>query len=178
MKTGRIFSVVLVALLAATACTVALAQDAATAQEVVAKVREAASVLAKTGDLAPFQQKQGPWVWKDSYIFIQNCDKKVIAAHPIKPEQVGQELSSIKDGKSGKTIFPEGWCEKVESAPSGVWDQYWWPKPGATEPSRKLAYHLPAKGTPYVVSAGIYDNKATVADLSAELSKSKMSSMK
>jgi hypothetical protein len=33
-----------------------------------------------TGDLAQFNQKQGPWVWKDTYIFIQDCNKKVMAA--------------------------------------------------------------------------------------------------
>jgi len=172
MKNSRIFAGVTVVLLNVALCTVAVGQDKATAKEVVAKVREAASILSKTGDLAQFQQKQGPWVWADTYIFIQDCDKKVIAAHPIKAEQVGQPLSSIKDAKSGKGIFPEGWCKRVEDAPSGVWDEYWWPKPGEKEASRKLAYHLRAKGTPYVVSAGIYDDKASVAEVS------KVSSMK
>lgn len=111
-------------------------------------------------------------MWADTYIFIQDCAKKTIAAHPIKPEQVGQPLSSIKDAKSGNGIFPAGWCKRVEDAPSGVWDEYWWPKPGEKEASRKRAYHLRAKGTPYVVSAGIYDDKASIAEVS------KVSSMK
>jgi len=29
-----------------------------------------------------------------------------------------------------------------------VWIEYWWPKPGEKEGSRKLAYGLSAKGTP------------------------------
>ena len=69
-----------------------LGQDHATAQQVIAKVKEAANTLSKTGDVAQFQQKQGPWVWTDTYIFIQNCDKKIIAAHPISPERVGQDF--------------------------------------------------------------------------------------
>jgi len=59
--------------------------------------------LSKTGDLAPFKQKQGPWVWKDTYIFVVDCNKRVIAAHPIKPELVGQDYASVKDAK-GKEI--------------------------------------------------------------------------
>ena len=108
MKKSKIFAWVAVALVSVTRCTVAVGQEHATPQDVIAKVRDAASILSKTGDVAQFQQKQGPWVWADTYIFIQDCDKKTIAAHPIKPEQVGQPLSSIKDAKSGNGIFPEG----------------------------------------------------------------------
>jgi hypothetical protein len=39
-------------------------------------------------------------------------------------------------------------------------------KPGEKEGSRKVSYLLSAKGTPYVVGAGIYDDKATIAELS------------
>jgi len=31
---------------------------------------------------------------------------------------------------------------------------------------RKICYFLSAKGTPYVLAAGIYDDKATIAELS------------
>jgi signal transduction histidine kinase len=127
-----------------------------------------------TGDLAQFNQKQGPWVWKDTYIFIQDCNKKIMAAHPIKPEMIGQEISSVKDAKTGKSIYPdsEAYCKMVQDSPSGTWGEYWWPKPGEKEPSRKITYHLSAKGTPYIVNAGVYDDKATVKELS------KLSSMK
>ncbi|MFZ0797952.1 MAG: cache domain-containing protein [Terriglobales bacterium] len=174
MKSSKIFAGVTIALLNIALCTVAVGQDHATAQEVVAKVREAASALSKTGDLKQFDQKSGPWVWKDTYIFIQDCSKKVMAAHPIKPEMVGQDLSSVKDAKTGKSLFPDSaaYCKQVQDSPSGVWGEYWWPKPGATEPSRKIAYHLAAKGTPYIVNAGIYSDTATVKELS------KVSSMK
>jgi cytochrome c len=169
MKSSKIFAAA-VAVLSVALCTLAVGQDHATAQEVVAKVRDAASALSKTGDLAQFQQKQGPWVWKDTYIFVEDCDKNVMAAHPIKPELVGQDSMSVKDTR-GKSVLPEGWCEAAKK-PSGVWIEYWWPKPGEKEGSRKLSYLLSAKGTPYVVAAGIFDDKATIAELS------KLSSMK
>src|ERR1700733_15143851 len=166
MKSSRIFALVGVVLLVAALCAVAVAQDQATAQEVVNKVKEAASALSKTSDLAQFNQKQGPWVWKDTYVFIQDCDKKVVAAHPIKPEQIGKDLSSVKDAKSGKSAFPEDWCKRVEDAPSGAWNEYMWPKPGEKEASRKLAYCLRAQGTPYLACSGVYDDKATIAEVS------------
>jgi signal transduction histidine kinase len=174
MKSSKIFAGVTMALLSVGLCTVAVGQDHATAQEVVAKVREAASTLSKMGDVTQFDQKQGPWVWKDTYIFIYDCDKKVMAAHPVKPEMIGQEISSIKDAKSGKIIIPDAaaFCKTVQDSPSGVWKEFWWPKPGEKEASRKLAYYLSAKGTPYVAIAGVYDDKATIKELS------KLSSMK
>ncbi len=166
MKNGKILVLLAVALLIVALPSVAVGPDKATAQEVVAKVREAASTLSKTGDLTPFGQKQGPWVWKDTYIFVDDCDKKVVVAHPIKPEQVGQDIMSIKDTR-GKNLYPDpqGFCDAAKK-PSGVWIEYWWPKPGEKEGSRKISYYLGAKGTPYVVGAGIYDDKATIAELS------------
>jgi signal transduction histidine kinase len=164
MKKGKIFALVAVALVSVALCTVAVGQDHATPQDVVAKVRDAASILSKTGDVAQFQQKQGPWVWADTYIFIQDCDKKVIAAQPISPERVGQDFMTMKDTR-GKELFQKDFCDAAKK-PSGVWSEYWWPKPGEKEGSRKLTYSLGAKGTPYVVSAGVYDDKATIAELS------------
>jgi hypothetical protein len=79
-------------------------------------------------------------------------------------------LDTVQDAKTRKLIYrdPAGWCKKVkvEDSPAGLWNEYCWPKPGEMEPSRKLSYHLPAQGTPYLVPAGIYDRKATVAGVS------------
>jgi cytochrome c len=169
MKNSRVIFVLLaVGFLIVALCSVAVGQNTATAQEVVAKVKEAASTLSKTGDVVQFDQKQGPWVWKDTYIFVLDCDKKVRVANPnpLKSEQVGKDLRSVKDTR-GKPLYPdpEGFC-KAAKKPSGVWVEYWWPKPGATEGSRKLSYYLGARGTPYVVGAGVYDDKATITELS------------
>jgi cytochrome c len=166
MKNAKIIVVLALAFLIVALPSVAVGQDKATAKEVVAKLREAASALSKTGDLTQFNQKQGPWVWKDTYIFVHDCDEKVNAAHPFRPEQIGQPLTSIK-GTDGKSVYadPEAYCEAARK-PSGVWIEYLWPKPGSTEGARKVTYSLSVKGTPYVVCAGIYDDKATIAELS------------
>jgi hypothetical protein len=169
MKSSKIFAGVTVVLLSVALCTVAVGQDKATAQEVVAKVREAASILSKTGDVAQFNQKQSPWVWKDTYIFVDDCSKMVVAAHPLRPEQLGHDFMALKDTK-GNSVFPKGWCDAAKK-PSGTWVEYWWPKPGEKEGSRKLTYAVGAEGTPYVVAAGIHDDKASIAELSKLSSK-------
>lgn len=166
MKNKMNLALVILVLVVVAVPRITLGQDAATAQEVVAKVREAASTLAKSGDVAPFSQKQSPWVWKDSYITVLDCDKKILVAHPFRADLIGHSITSVKDTR-GKRLYPHpvAFCKSARK-PSGVWTEYWWAKPGEKEGSRKLTYHLGAKGTPYVVAAGVYDDKATIAELS------------
>jgi hypothetical protein len=140
--------------------------DKATPQEVVAKLKEAASTLSKGGDVAQFNQKQSPWVWKDTYVFVQDCDKNTVAAHPLRADLRGQPLSAVKDAQ-GKGLYsdPAKHCAAARK-PSGLWQEYMWAKPGEKEATRKVSYYLAAKGTPYVVGAGVYDDKASIAELS------------
>jgi cytochrome c len=147
----------------------AVGQDKATPQEIFNKVQDAASTLAKAASaksgeasLTQFSQKENPWVWKDSYVFVLDCSGNTMAAHPIKPELVGKDITSMKDTK-GNSFFGQ-LCEATRR-PSGVWVEYWWPKPGEKEGSRKISYALKAANTPYVVAAGTYDDKITIAEL-------------
>ena len=166
MKTSKIFAGVALALAHVALCAVAVGQDHASAQEVIAKVKEAASTLSKTHDAAQFNQNPSSWVWKDTYIFVLDCDKLTNVAHPTRPDLRGAQISSIKDPK-GNSIFPnpKGVCAAAKK-PSGTWVEYSWAKPGEKEASRKVTYLLGAKGTPYLAAAGIYDDKATIAELS------------
>jgi cytochrome c len=142
----------------------AWAQDKATPQELVSKVREAASVLSKSGEpgLADFDKKPGSWVWKDTYIFVLDCTKGTMAAHPLKAELIGKPLTALKDMK-GNPAF-ELLCTATAS-PNGAWAEYWIPKLGEKEGSRKISYGFLAAGTPYVVGAGIFDAETAIADL-------------
>jgi cytochrome c len=142
------------------------AEDRATAQEVIAKVRQAASELSKSHNVIQFNARSGPWVWKDSYIFVVDCEKMVNAAHPVRPDIRGVPMASIKDAK-GNALYPDppAFCEAARK-PAGVWTEYWWVKTDETQGSRKISYHLAAEGTPYMVAAGIYDDKLTIAQLS------------
>jgi len=161
----KILVVAALVLLSCTLASVAVAQEQATPEEVVAKVREAAAALSKTDDVAQFNQRQSPWVWKDTYIFVQDCDKKTVAAHPMRADAKGKDLASVKDA-NGKPIYPDvhHLCSEARK-PNGVWIEYRWPKPGEKKDSRKVTYFLAAKGTPYIVGAGIYDDQQTAAEL-------------
>jgi cytochrome c len=173
----KMLVVVALASLSFIPATFAVAQEQATPEEVVAKVREAAANLSKTHDLSQFNQKQGPWVWKDTYIFVQDCDKKAVAAHPISPDRVGKDLAAVRDTK-GHRIYPdvERLCTEARQ-PAGIWIEYRWPKPGEKQDSRKVTYFEAAKGTPYIVGAGIYDDKQTAAELQ-KLTKKELSEKK
>lgn len=162
---GRIV-ILLTALFVTMLSGIAIGQEKATAQEVIAKVREAAAALSKSSDVAQFNKRPSPWIWADTYIFVLDCDKKVTAAHPLRPDTIGAPLASVKDVKA-KNLYPNPsrFCEDARK-PTGVWIEYSWVKPGETGPSRKISFALGAAGTPYVVSAGIFDDLATIADLS------------
>lgn len=164
MKCTKIFVVLGLSLLVLSLSNVSVGQEKATPQEVVQKVQQAATTLSKSGEagLAQFNQKDGPWVWKDTYIFVFDCVRGTTAAHPIRPDLVGKDAKSLK-GAKGTEFFPK-LCAAT-THPSGVWVEYWWPKPGEKQASRKVSYALKAANTPYVVGAGIYDDKTTVADL-------------
>jgi hypothetical protein len=144
--------------------TVSGAQEKATPMEVVQKVQEAAKSLAQSGEagLAQFDKTESPWVWKDSYVFVADCGNGTIAAHPFRPDLIGKDDRELK-GTKGTELFPK-LCEATKT-PAGVWVEYWWPKPNEKEGSRKISYALRVSNTPYIVGAGVYDDKATVAEL-------------
>jgi cytochrome c len=62
------------------------AADAATPKEVKAKCEEAAKVLSEKGAAAlpEFNDNKGPWVFKDSYVFVYDMTGTIIG-HPVMP---------------------------------------------------------------------------------------------
>jgi cytochrome c len=144
-------------------------QDRATPQEVIQRVQQAALDLARSGEvgLATFSSKNATSVWKDSYIFVLSCEggTAVTVAHPIRPELKGKPTAQIVTfgPKSGEQIAAD-FCA-AGPQPHGGWVEYNFPKPGETQATRKVSYVLGAQGTPYVVGAGLHDEKAQVEDL-------------
>lgn len=141
--------------------------ESATPAEVVSKVRAASRFLNEKGasGFAAFNNADGPWVWKDSYVFVYDCRLDRMVAHPMRPDLVGRPLMQITDN-NGKYIFKE-LC-KAGDKKNGDWVDYLWTKPGAGGVSRKISYALAADiafATGIQVAAGVYDDKATIADL-------------
>jgi cytochrome c len=154
-----------VAMLAATFTSGAIAQqEGATPEEVVQKVNQAAQYLAQQGEagLEAFRTEGSEYVWKDSYVVVQDCEKGTAIAHPISPELEGRNINTLID-QTGKA-FGQELCEAAQQ-PQGGWVEYMWPKPGEQEPSRKVSYVKAVEGTPYSVLAGVYDEDASVEEL-------------
>lgn len=145
-------------------CGVLFAQGKATPQQVIQKVRDAVSVLEKSkgANLTDFDNPKGPWVFEDSYVVVQDCDKGTTVSHPFVPKLIGKKAIGLQDVK-GNFFFVQ-LCQAAKN-PGGSWVEYWFPKPGEKTPSRKLAYALQVPGTSLVALAGIYSDSDKLADL-------------
>ncbi len=138
-------------------CVAALGwAEGATREEVIAKCEAAASLVQEKGLEMASQaigDKEGPFVWKDTYVFLMDLDGKMIA-HPIKPELTQRDnLLQVAD-TDGKPLFVE--FVQVAGNRGQGWVDYMWPKPGEDQPAAKSSYIYRVKGTPYFVGAGIY----------------------
>lgn len=160
--------------------TVAVAADGhATPEEVIAKVRAAASYLETEGKagVSLFDESKTDYVWKDSYVFVWDCAAVRVVAHPV-PANRGLKLSTITD-ITGKELGPL-LCAAAKP-PHGSWAEYSWPRtvrPAGADnleytgkPERKVTYMLSVPGQPYQVGAGIIDNTDTLAALDALVAK-------
>ena len=81
----------------------AWAADAATADEVVAKVNTAATEVKAQADVAltEFDKKDGKWAWKDTYVFVLDCTNGIMKAHPNEKVK-GMKLADPKDKATEK----------------------------------------------------------------------------
>ena len=88
----------------------------------------------------------------DEYFWINDMEPRMIM-HPFKSELDGKSLSNNKDPK-GKALFL-AMVDVVKGHGSGFVD-YYWPKPGHTQPVPKISY---VKGFPewgWIIGSGIY----------------------
>lgn len=135
----------------------------ATAQDVYDLVLKAYEVVKALGEEAfpAFNDPKGEFVYKDTYAYVQHCPHYMVA-HPF-------ALDKLKGVDLSKTIdFNDRLCEAGQQQ-GGGWEDYYWPKPGETEPSRKISYGIRVDGTPYTVFAGIYSDTAKIEELNETL---------
>jgi hypothetical protein len=159
--------------------TAMAADDQATPEEVIAKVRAAAAYIATEGEagLSLFDDARSDYVWKDSYVFVWDCAADKVVAHPV-PANRGLTISTISD-ITGKALGP-ALCAAAKR-PQGGCAEYPWPRTvhaaGAKdlaytgEPARKVTYMFSVDGQPYQVGAGIIDETHTLEQLDALLPK-------
>lgn len=128
----------------------------ATKEECVAKCEEATQLIQKTGLDAALKQMNdpnGPFIWKDSYVFCFRVEDFKILAHRV-PRIIGW---NVKDYQSadGKLIFQE--MAKVANASGSGWITYDYLRSGEQKPRPKTAYFLKVPGKNVIVGAGYYE---------------------
>ena len=130
------------------------AEEKATAKDVKAKCEEAAKLLAEKGEAAipEFNDNKGPWVFKDSYVFVYDMEGKIIG-HPIMPHLRNKNVLGMKDAK-GK-MFGNDFLAIAKTEKGHGWSQYYWPVPGSKEPTMKVSYILKVPGKEMFVGSGI-----------------------
>lgn len=140
------------------------AQEKSSPAEVVEMTHKAVAFLTESGDagLKEFDDRDGRWVWKNTYAFVMNCETGDMIAHPVSPHLKKRKLLGLTDVK-GNLIFVE-LCEAAKKT-GGGWAEYWWNQPGEKKPSRKITFIQQVPNTPYQVGAGIYEEAASVEEL-------------
>ena len=109
------------------------ASEKATKNECIAKTNEAAKMIIDRGIKATLNiinDKNGPFVWKDSYVFAIENESAIVLAHPFVPQKIiGKSFKDVTD-KQGKSYFQnflevannegQGWVDYVYPNAKGV----------------------------------------------------------
>jgi len=150
-------------LLAVSFSITGMAEEAVTPEEIVAKVKEASAYLEENGDavLDEFKDAEGPWAWKNTYVFVFDCDGGVSVAN-IFPDVVGKPIAEVI-GDEGRPVGTD-LCEAADAYPEGRWVEYMWPEAGTGMSKMKISYVYRKPGTKYTVGAGIYSPEGVTAD--------------
>ncbi len=132
----------------------------ATKEECIQKSKEAAIMLKtdKAAAIAEIANKEGKFVWKDTYVFLVELPGKMLA-HPMKPSLT--ELPSLlevtdktEDKSKAKFIF-EDFKDVAESKDGEGWITYQWTTTdGKIADKETFIYRV--GGTEMYVGAGIY----------------------
>jgi cytochrome c len=135
---------------------IAMAEEKATKAECIAKCKEAAKQIKEIGldaVLKKISDKDGEFVWKDSYVFCFNDTK--ILAHPVN-FIIGMNTSTIKD--SNGVLYMKEMME-VANANGEGWVKYMYVNRKSDDPTPqpKISYVLNIPEEKVFVGAGIFE---------------------
>lgn len=134
----------------------ASANDSATKEECVVKCREAAAMINSKGVETTAEligDPDGPFVWKDSYVFLMDLNGKMIA-HPFQPELTKKEHCLLITDPTDKALFVH-FVNLARTKGEG-WVEYMWPKPLKNTPRKKQTYIYRVPDHDLFVGAGVY----------------------
>ena len=143
-------------LLTAVCVSGAIASEKATPAEIIQKVKEAVKLVQEKGEeeaFTVFRDKKGPFVWKDSYLFVIDFDG-IMRMHPYVSKLEGRNQLAVKD-VNGKMFNAESMA--IAKGPGHGWMDYYWVKPGEKKASPKVAYIMAVPGKNMFIGAGVYD---------------------
>jgi len=137
--------------------------ERATPAEMVQKVNEAVTLIQQKGEAAfdTFRDKNGYFVWKDSYLFVIDVEGKMLV-DPFTPTLEGMKFMGAQD-PNGKLFIAEQIA--IVNSPSGQgWMEYWWVKPGEKTASPKVSFVKKVPGTKFYVGAGLFNLSKEAAE--------------
>lgn len=132
----------------------AIADDTAAAAVKAMVERGVVMAIAEGQDaaLAAISNPDGPFIDGDLYLFAGLVSDVIMTAHPYS-SLVGQDLTDYQDPE-GNYLFAN--FVAVASDAGAGWSEYWWPKPGEDDPSRKLTYIMKVAGQDLYIGCGYY----------------------
>ena len=155
---NKIMTVILATFILVTFSGTCFASENATVAECIEMSKAAAEMILQDKDaaIAEISNKEGKFVWKDSYVFVMDLKGKMLA-HPMMPGLMKMKslLSTPdKNPTEPKMLFVE--FVVMAGTKGEGWVDYMWPKPGTTDPSIKETYVYRVPGTSLFTAAGIY----------------------
>lgn len=122
----------------------------------MALVDQAGALLESKGTdaFAEFRKKDSQWLKGDTYIFVVDMNG-IEVFHPIQPDLEGKSIIGMKDA-NGKAFIQE--MIEIANTKGSGWVEYMWPKPGESEPSKKMVYMKKVKTgeDTLIVASGYY----------------------
>ena len=123
---------------------------------IVAVVDSAAALIEKEGRAAfpKLRDKTGPFMFMDTYVFVDSPEG-VELVNGAFPNIEGRNLLDYKDSRGDSLV--RDYIHVALTQGSG-WVDYFWPKPGATIPSKKHTYvkKVQCGGDVFIVGSGAY----------------------
>lgn len=123
---------------------------------VVDRVEEAARLIAREGGKAftTLRSKAGGFIFLDAYVFVMSFEGKMLV-HPFAPELEGTDVLDVHDREG---IYPGREMLSLLAARDSGWVEYFWPRPGGSEPIFKETFvrKVEMDGRTLVLGSGVY----------------------
>jgi len=132
--------------------------DGATREECVAKCKAAAEMIKKDGmeaTVAKMNDRGGPFVWKDSYVFCLGDENAELWGHPYFPPRALQRPMKEWRDQTGEQPFKK--ILDAANLKNEGWVTYMARKPGTQESFQKTSYFLRVPEAKVIVGAGIFE---------------------